>query len=284
MATLRDAIARARTTLVSAGIAPAEAALDADLLARHVLGWDRARLLSEALHEAPPSFEQAYDDVIARRSRREPMSHITGHREFWGLDFEVTPDVLTPRPETELIVEEALAAIADRSAPHLVADVGTGSGCLAVALAIEFSSARVLATDTSEPALAVARRNALRHEVSHRIVFLHTSFMPPVPEIDLVVSNPPYVPLRDARGLPPEVRDYEPAAALFGGEDGLQVYPRLFEEAASGAQPHAPLIVEVGYHQRDAVAAIAVATGWRVDRVRHDLQGIARVLVLRRHR
>ena len=282
MATLRDAVARARDALTAAGIAPAEAALDADLLARHVLGWDRAQLLSEALHEPPHFFAKVYGDVIARRSRREPISQITGHREFWGLDFEVTADVLTPRPETELIVEEAIACFPDRSAPRLIADVGTGSGCLAVALAVEFPSARVLATDTSEAALVVARRNGLRHRVNHRIAFLHTSFMPPVAEIDLVVSNPPYIPLRDAATLPPEVRDYEPPAALFGGEDGLRLYPRLFAEAASQADPHAPLIVEVGYDQGDAVADIANAAGWRVDRVRQDLQGIARVLVLRR--
>jgi release factor glutamine methyltransferase len=283
MATVRDAVARARDALTAAGIAPDEAALDADLLARHILGWDRARLLSEALHEPPPFFATAYADVIGRRSRREPIAHITGHREFWGLDFEVTADVLTPRPETELIVEEAIACFPDRSALHLIADVGTGSGCLAVALAREFPSARVLATDISEAALVVARRNAVRHEVSARIAFLHASFMPPVREIDLVVSNPPYIPVRDAATLPPEVRDHEPAAALFGGEDGLEVYPRLFAEAASEAGPDAPLIVEVGYDQRDAVAVIADAAGWRVDRVRHDLQGIARVLVLKRH-
>lgn len=280
MPPLREAVARARDALTAAGIAPAEAALDADLLARHVLGWDRARMLSEALHEPPPSFDQAYADLITRRSRREPISHITGHREFWGLDFEVTPDVLTPRPETELIVEEAIAAFPDRG--HLViADVGTGSGCLAVALAREFPFAFVFGTDISDAALRVAQRNATRHGVNGRIALLRCSFLPPLPQIDLVVSNPPYIPERDAASLSPEVRDYEPAVALFGGEDGLDAYPQLFE-AGSKVISDGRLIVEVGYDQRAAVMAMAESAGWHVERVRQDLQGIARVLVLTR--
>ncbi len=282
MPTVRDAVARAGDALTAAGIAPSEAALDADLLARHVLGWDRARMLSDALREPPESFTRAYADMIARRLRREPVSQITGHREFWGLDFEVTLDVLTPRPETELIVEEAIACFLGTAPPRLIVDVGTGSGCLAVALAREFPSAFVLAADLSDAALRVAQRNAHRHGVNKRIAFLRCNFMPPVPEIDLVVSNPPYIPQRDAASLPPEVRDYEPAVALFGGEDGLQAYPRLFAEAGSEVVPDGRLIVEVGYDQRAAVTAIAAETGWRIERVREDLQGIARVLVFRR--
>jgi release factor glutamine methyltransferase len=282
MPTIRDAVARARDALTAAGIAPAEASLDADVLARHVLGWDRARMLSDSLGEPPESFAKAYGEVIERRSRREPVSHITGYREFWGLDFEVTPDVLTPRPETELIVEEAIAWFSKSAAPRVMADVGTGSGCLAVALALEFPSTFVLATDISGAALDVARRNAVRHGVNDRIAFLRTGFMPPVPEVDLVVSNPPYIPRRDMANLPPEVRDYEPAVALFGGENGLEIYPRLFEEAKRQTARNGCLIVEVGYDQRDAVTAIAEAGGWCVERVRHDLQGIARALVLRR--
>src|SRR5207249_3355978 len=145
--------------------AGSDASLDAEVLARHVLGWDRARLLSAGRESAPSSFADAFSTHIARRARREPVAQITGHREFWGLDFEVTPDVLTPRPETELIVEEAIARL-PRARAALIADVGTGSGCLAVALATELRRARFIATDISGPALNVARRNAARHRVN----------------------------------------------------------------------------------------------------------------------
>jgi release factor glutamine methyltransferase len=156
--TLHEHTARARDRLIDAGIPLDEAALDARLLAQFLLGWDGVRFVTGAREPAPPDFASRYEGLIGRRERREPLAYITGHREFWGLDFEVSPAVLIPRPETELIVEVALELLTDRSAPLLVADACTGSGCLAIALAHEYPASSIVATDTSIEALQVARR------------------------------------------------------------------------------------------------------------------------------
>jgi release factor glutamine methyltransferase len=281
MPTLREAVARGRGILAAAGIAADEAALDAELLARHVLGWDRARLVANRRDEAPPTFEDAYRPLIARRAAREPIAYITGHREFWGLDFEVTREVLIPRPETELIVEEAIALYGKRN-PGLIVDLGTGSGCIAIALALEFPKAELIATDVSAPALAVARRNAIRHGVNNRIAFVQSGFTAMAEGVDLTVSNPPYIALGDKPSLQPEVRDYEPGVALFAGHDGLDVYRVLLSDAIQTSQAEGGhLIVEVGYDQHPAVAALAERAGWTLERVRQDLQGITRTLVFR---
>lgn len=278
MATLQEQVARARETLVAAGITPPDATLDAEILARHVLGCDRAHFLTHGAEDPPPAFDQSFDALIRRRAAREPVSQITRRREFWGLEFDVTPDVLTPRPETELIIEEAIALYGDRK-PGLIVDVGTGSGCLAVALALEFPGAEVMATDVSPAALAVARRNASRQGLGDRIRFVQADLLPPVPRIDLIVSNPPYIAAADAESLPPEVRDYEPHVALFGGADGLAIYRRLLPDAWRQAAEDGRLIVEVGYDQARAVTDLASASGWTLLRARQDLQGITRTLV-----
>jgi release factor glutamine methyltransferase len=279
--TLHDHLAHARERLVAAGLPRHEAALDAEVLARHVLGWDRARLVASVREPASVAFANDYDRVITRRAAREPVAQITGVREFWGLEFEVTRDVLTPRPETEFLVEEALEEFPDPQAYISIVDVGTGSGCLAIALATEFSHPEIIATDISEAALEVAQRNARRHGVNNRIAFVHTDMLPTMQAVDLIVSNPPYIPRSDATSLPPEVRDFEPEVALFAGEDGLEFYQRLFEEAAQNQlRPDGRLIVELGYDQRDRVVELASAHGWRALKTRDDLQGIPRVLVL----
>jgi release factor glutamine methyltransferase len=280
--TLAERLAAARATLTAAGISSSEAANDAELLARHALGWDRARLISSLRDSAPPELDPGYRELIARRATREPASQIIGVREFWGMEFEVTPDVLTPRPETELIVEEALVQFPDRNAELTIVDVGTGSGCLAVTLAHEYPHARVAATDISSAALAVARRNASRHTVAERIDFLHTSGTPPDRPAALIVSNPPYVSSTAAPGLPPEVRDHEPHEALFGGPDGLAVYELLLRESSVTADGR--MIVELGYDHLDRVTALAERCAWRVVSVREDLQRIPRVLTLARAR
>jgi release factor glutamine methyltransferase len=279
MATVHERIARARDALVSAGIDLPEAVLDAQLLARHVLGWDRAQLLSRGREPVPPGFDTVYDETIARRSTREPVAQITGHHEFWSLDLEVTPDVLTPRPETELIVEETLALYAGR-APGLIVDVGTGSGCLAIALAIEYPGARIIATDVSTAALEVAGRNIRLHGLADRVELVQADLFPDVDSIDLIVSNPPYISERDAVSLPPEVRDHEPHVALFGGPDGLMAYRRLLPDARTRLKQGGRLIVEVGYDQHRTVIALAAEAGFRLVHTRRDLQGITRVLVL----
>ncbi len=283
--TVVERVAAATSRLVAAGLPLEAAALDAEVLARHVLGWDRAAYLCDRRDAAPDGFRQAYDAALDRRASREPVASIVGRREFWGLDLEVGPGVLTPRPETELLVEEALRlAAGNPCAARLLADVGTGSGCVAIALATELPGARIIATDISAPALAVARRNAVRHGVDARIAWVRTSCLEGVRAVpDLIVANPPYVPDGELAGLPPEVRDYDPRLALAGGRDGLDVVRRLLDVAAERLRPGGRLVLELGRGQaaaaRDAVAARPALS---LVAVRRDLRGIARTLVARR--
>jgi release factor glutamine methyltransferase len=279
---LHEHLAAARRTLVDAGLSPEDASLDAEVLARHALDWDRTSLLTRLQEPAPEGFVARFEALVARRARREPLAYVVGHREFWGLEFEVTHDVLIPRPETEVLVEEALAFTRFRP-PRLVIDVGTGSGCVAVALARDLTTTRFIATDISDRALAVARRNAFAHSVAERIEFRHSDLLTGiVARADLIVSNPPYVADRDRGSLPPEVIRFEPHGALFGGYDGLAVHRRLMEDAPRALANDGRLIVELGYDQQPAVAELAVEYGWVVEHVKADLQGIPRTAVLKR--
>jgi release factor glutamine methyltransferase len=288
MESLHQIVVAARERLSRSGLPPDTAAIDAEVLARHVLGWDRARYLAERGDPPPSGFAAAYEPLLARRAAREPVAQILGRREFWGRDFEVSRDVLTPRPETEIIVEEALDHAGRlrrtrRGAPLRLVDVGTGSGCLAITLALEVPGARVVATDISFAALTVARRNAGRLGAAG-VGFVETSLLEGLaPGFDVIVSNPPYVPLRVRRALSPDVRDYEPHEALFGGDDGLDVIRNLLNQAASALAPDGVLIMEFGAGQDDEVRAL-VAERPDLDllTVRADLQGIDRVAVARR--
>ncbi len=284
--TVAELVARARQRLVTAGVPPDEAPGDAEVLARHLLGWDLTRYAIHYADAAPADFSERYDALLARRMRREPVSQIVGHREFWGLDFEVTGDVLTPRPETEFAVQAVIdlwpTLGAGPAYTPVIVDIGTGSGCIAVALATELDAARFIASDASLPALTVARRNAARHGVAHRIAFLHSALVPPANGIDVVVSNPPYVPVSERDALAPEVRCYEPELALFGGPDGLDMHRQLLQgDVARGLRDDGWLVVEVGYDQADAVRALADSAGWETGRSYRDLQGIERVLTFR---
>jgi release factor glutamine methyltransferase len=284
MASLNERLMEARETFAKAGIRPDEAALDAEVLARNVLGWDRAAVLTHGADPAPPDFDARYHPLVARRAAREPVAYIVGHREFWGLEFEVTTDVLIPRPETEALVEEAITWARGHASCRRIIDVGTGSGCVAIALALEVLEAEIIATDSSAAALAVARRNALRHGVDSRITFTQTDLLDDVEETaELIVSNPPYVPQSDAEGLQPEVAMYEPAAALYGGEgDGLDIIRRLFAAAPKNLASEGHLVIEFGFGQDEQVREAARQAGWEVTRMHNDLQGIPRVAVLRR--
>jgi release factor glutamine methyltransferase len=266
-----------------AGISANLATLDAEVLARQVLGWDRARFLADRNEKATSVFLLQYEPLVARRERREPVSYILGTREFWGLPFEVGPDVLIPRPETEFIVEEALALAGKDSRP-VVVDVGTGSGCIAIALAREIPAARIIATDVSKHALAVARRNAARHGVADRITFVETSFLDGIDEtVDMIVSNPPYVPALSQPALTPEVRDYEPAVAVFGGDDGLEGLRSVLEGAVTRLATGGWLVMEFGCGQDDCVTGlVSGVTGLELVKIRHDLQDIPRTLICRR--
>jgi release factor glutamine methyltransferase len=279
---VRDLVAEAAAVLAAAGFGRADAALDAEVLARHALGWDRASLLTRGREPAPQPFLDRYRALIERRARREPVAFITGHREFWSLDFEVTGDVLIPRPETELIVERALPLL-DLQRKSRIADVGTGSGCLAIALAVERPVTRVLATDSSRAALMVARRNADRHGVGSRVRFVRADGLDAISgPLDLIVSNPPYVAAADAASLPPDVVQYEPGEALFAGDDGLSVLRTLIGSAAVRLAPHGHLVVEFGVGQSADVQALARTAGWASIDIAEDLQGIPRVAVLGR--
>ena len=286
--TVFEHVGEARARLAEAGLAQSDAALDAELLARHALGWDRATYVTSR-HGAPPTtFPAAYDALVARRARREPVALITGHREFWGLDFDVTPAVLTPRPETELIIEEVLTLLGEDAdpgdAPWRIVDVGTGSGCLAVALARELPSARVSATDVSEAALTVAKGNAVKHGVADRITFARAPFLDGVDGTPhLVVANPPYVPTAATEVLAPEVGAHEPRLALDGGPDGLDCIRALLEQVAARLAGGGHLVLEFGLGQDDAVQElVAGQDGLDLLRLRHDLQGIPRTAVIRR--
>jgi release factor glutamine methyltransferase len=278
--TLREHLAAARARLAAAGLIADEAALDADVLARHVLQWERATFIARAADQAPDGFAAAYHALVERRARREPVAYIRARREFWGRDFIVTPAVLIPRPETELLVEESLDRPGGGAAR--IADIGTGSGCLAVTLALEWPTAEVTATDVSVDALAVARANAasLKARVDFRAGPLLADADGP---FDLIVSNPPYVAERDRASLPPEVREFEPSGALFAGEDGLQVIRELVPAAADRLSSAGRLLIEIGHDQAAAVAAVIERSpGLSLERWRPDLRGIPRVAVIRK--
>jgi release factor glutamine methyltransferase len=281
-------VGQARQRLRAAGISPDEADLDARLLAEHVLGWSTERYLIDARSPATPQFVSEYDALVERRAKREPAAYIVGWQEFWGLPFEVGPGVLIPRPETELVVETALTLLnaAPLAANPAIADVCTGSGCVAVAIARERPDVRVTATDISERALAIARRNAERHGVAARVTFVRADLLAGVAgPFDLVSANPPYVPDADRPTLQPEVRDHEPPLALYAGADGLDVIRRLVVEATERLRDGGVLVFEFGFGQSDEIAKLISGTrGLRMVELRPDLQGIPRVAVARKTR
>jgi release factor glutamine methyltransferase len=283
MPTIHEHVAAARRALRNAGIGAQEAELSARVLAEHVLGWDAARYFTLANQSGPPDFAAQYGALIARRAAREPAAYIVGRQEFWGLSLDVSPDVLIPRPETELIIEAALEQFAGRDDAIAIADACTGSGCLAVALADELPRASVVATDISEVALAVARRNAKRHGVG-RIHWVCTDVLDGIDgTFDLIVGNPPYVRSGDRPALQPEVRDYEPAVALFGGNTGVEIVAKLVKQATSRLRSQGVLIFEFGFGQEIAVEELIDRTaGLTMIGFRQDLQGISRTALARR--
>ena len=277
-------VSAARQRLRDAGITPTESDLDARLLAQHVLGWSTERFLIDAREPVPDGFTPRYDALVARRVTREPLAYIVGVREFWGLELEVTRDVLIPRPATELIVEAMQELFPDRSMPLSIADVCTGCGCVAVAIAHERPATTVSGTDISRPALEVARRNAARHGVADRVRFTHGDLLDGITgTFDAIVANPPYVIDRARPALQPEVRDHEPSVALFGGADGLTLVTRLVEAAPAHLRPGGYLIFEFGLGQdvevEDLIEASADLT---LVGLRRDLQGIARTAIAQR--
>ena len=282
MKTIREYVAAASDRLRDAGI-DAAANLDARLLAQHVLGWEAAHLLTSAGDVPPDSFPADFEALVARRAAREPLAYITGHKEFWNLQFEVTPAVLIPRPETELIVEAALALVPPRQLFTMI-DVCTGSGNVAVAVAHDRAGARIAATDVSGAALEVARRNAARHGVQDRVHFVEADLFDDLSgPVDLVTANPPYVAEHSEPGLQPEVGEHEPRVALFGGIEGLAVIERIVREAPPLLRPGGHLVFEFGYGQDVEIEDLINASPKHtLLELKRDLQGIARTAVCRR--
>jgi release factor glutamine methyltransferase len=283
----------------------------AELLLLHVAGRDRTWLYAHAEEILPPETVDRYFSLVRRRAVGEPTQHLTGKQEFWGLEFEVTPDVLIPRPETEHLIEVALDRLAVRElragrpaqfagAGLTIVDVGTGSGCIAISLAEELPVAGVYATDISKAALDVAQRNAARLGFADRIRFIESdlfaAFQPnaasvssralgdtnePLP-FDLIISNPPYVGLHEAGSLAIEVRDHEPRVALYGGQEGYELYGALVSQAAQFLKPGGLLVLELGHNSLPAVQPLLDTPEWCAVGVANDLAAIPRVLSAQR--
>ena len=255
---------------------------DAERLLRHVIAVSRAALLTYPDQTLSEEEAAAYADAIERRAHSEPIQYITGTQEFYGLDFHVTPAVLIPRPETEHLVEAALAMSSQFASPPRILDIGTGSGSIAITLAHHLPNASIDATDISSAALDIARRNAAAHAVSARIKFMEADLLPPIhPPYDIICSNPPYVPTTDV--LEPQVAAFEPHTALFAGPDGLAIYRRLIPLAAAALQPAGALLLENGHGQQAAIASLLRASHLQSIEFIPDLQGIPRVAIATRN-
>jgi release factor glutamine methyltransferase len=276
VATVRQALDAATLRLEASSRTPRR---DAELLLMRVLGWDRAALLTRPERILSTAETVEYQALLTRRKAAEPMQYITGVQQFFGLDFKVTREVLIPRPETELVVEALLDRV-NRDQPLRIVDVGTGSGAIAVALAHALPNSQITAVDLSEPALAVARENAAQHGVLERVRLVHADLLAGCAprSFEAVVSNPPYV--AESEVLEAQVRDYEPATALYAGPSGLEIYEQLIPQARETLTPGGWLILEIGYGQRDAVSALL--REWADLKFQNDLQGIPRVAAVRR--
>lgn len=281
--TVSEALLWGHSTLAAAHIPSPR--LDAEVLLAHVLGWNRARLFARPEHRLTQAQQDAFSSTIQRRTRHEPVPYIVGHREFYGLDFEVDRRVLIPRPETELLVEQALQVAVRQEMGKgrpLLADVGTGSGIVAVALAVHLPQATVYATDTCAEALAVAAANVARHGLANRVHLLQGDLLQPVPaRVHMVVANLPYVPTAHLLSLAPDVVEYEPLSALDGGPDGLQVIRGLLAQAGDWLLPSGAILLEIGADQGAAAVALA-RQHWPQARVEllRDYAGLDRVVCI----
>jgi release factor glutamine methyltransferase len=285
--TIAEAISEGARRLEQTGAS--EARRTAGVLLAHRLGVDRTHLLMYPEQAISEEDYKTLLQMIEWRVAGEPVQHITGHQEFYKLDFLVTPAVLIPRPETEFLVERVLTLVSEsQQTSPLIVDVGTGSGCIAVTLAVEIPAARVIATDISGAALAVARQNAARHGVSSRVEFHEGDLLAPLAalgienQVDILACNPPYVAAGEPALVQREVHDYEPHTALFGGDDGLIFYRRLLAEALGYVRPGGWLVCEIGYGQLDAITELVATSRWQLVDVTHDLQSIPRTLTIRK--
>lgn len=280
--TIAAAVDRGRAQLAAVGIEAA--GLEARALFEYAAGLERAALLARGRERVEPEAALRYERLLKERARRVPLAYVTGEREFWSLRIRVDRRVLVPRPETETLVEAAL----ERLRPGArVADVGTGSGAVVIALALELGSGAFLGTDCCAAAIEVARANAAAHGLARSIEFFEGDLLAPLAacagELDALVSNPPYIPTAELGGLQPEVRDFEPRVALDGGSDGLALIERIVADAPPLLRCGGWLLLEIGAGQADAVRALLLRTGRFGDiSSRCDLAGIERVIAARK--
>lgn len=273
--TLREVLRACEARLKEAGVE--SPGLDARLLVQHALGMRREDLLIQALKRLTPAMVERVLGFVERRAAREPVSRILGRREFWSLEFVLDASTLDPRPDTETLVEAALALVADRNAALSVLDLGTGTGCILLALLAELPRARGVGIDVQEAAVATAAAKARRLGFAPRADFRRGDWAAGLEErFDLVLSNPPYIPDGEIAALAPEVAVHDPRAALAGGPDGLDAYRRLAPQVAAVSKPGGRFVFEVGAGQVPAVTEICAASGLVVDGIRHDLAGVER--------
>lgn len=277
---LREALAGARERLSASG--SDEAGIEAEVLLRHALGVTRATLLASLAQRLSAADMGAFENLVVRRLAGEPLAYITGSREFYGLEFEVTPATLIPRPETEMLVEAVIKLALPLEAPR-IADVGAGSGAIAVAVALALPRASVFATDISGAAIDVARRNAARHGAAARISFRRGDLLTPLDRpVDVIAANLPYVTEADWQALPASIREYEPRQALASGADGLDAIRALLRQAPSYLAPGGAVVLEFGIGQARAIEAAARAALPRAAvEIRADFAAIPRLLVAR---
>ena len=279
--TVGSALAAAAAHLSGAGIS--DARREARLLVATALGWDAARVLGFPEGEVTTAARERLAALLARRSAREPISRILGHREFWSLRFDLSPDTLDPRPDSETLIEAVLAALDDRGRAHRVLDFGTGTGCLLLALLSELPRAIGTGIDLSEGALETARRNAAALGLGARAQFLRGNWGDALSGAwDVILANPPYVASDEIDRLAPEVARFEPRLALDGGVDGLAAYRALAPEVSRLLASTGIAVIEVGAGQAQRVAGTMAQAGLALRAVRHDLSGVDRCLVLGR--
>lgn len=282
VSTIGEAIQKAAQILRSAGVP--EARREAGSLLSFVLGKDRTFLISHAEDQLGKDSLEKFQAIVERRAKGEPLQYIVGVQDFFGREFRVTPDVLIPRPETELLVEAALEIVTDVAS--FVCDVGTGSGCIAITLLCELHEVQVVAVDKSMAAIEIAKLNAVKHSVSNRILFAVSDCFQSLDssqnQFDLIVSNPPYVSGAVLAGLQREVRDHEPMLALSPGPDGLSIIRRLLREAPPFLKNKGHMLMEIGFGQSEEVERLVDAAVWNLLEIRPDLQGIPRIVVLQK--
>ena len=277
MVSIAESLNDAERALAESGVAEPRRE-SVSLLAR-ALQRDKTFLYTYPERELSESEENLFDSFLRRRAAREPFQYITGVQEFYGLEFEVTPDVLIPRPETEMVVEEAVKILGSTDAPSFC-EVGIGSGCIAISILHQIKSATAIGLDVSAAALQVARRNSTEHGVAERLALVESDVFASLEMsfFDAIVSNPPYVPLKDLSGLQAEVRDFEPHVALTDGADGLSIVRQIIDGAPNFLRQDGSLLLEIGFDQSERVAAMFAPDVWQPPEFLPDLQGIPRLV------